>query len=624
MDGQVLESLYQHAMAEHRAGRLVEAIALYQQVLDRDRLFARAWHLLGVALHQQGDTARAIEYVERAIGLEPQWAVFYGNLGSIYVSIGRSREAEAVLRKSIELSPAGSAALAMLGNVLCEQNRCDEAVPIFERGLAINARDTSALGGLGLAYSELGQVNDSIAAYTQAYEASANASFRILAATQLPLVYESAADVDRWRQRLNDQLDALLAEGVVANIDTRPPVPIFSLPHQGFNDLEIQRKYTRLFRAPPIPPDAWQPRAGGKIRVGFLSSYFSQHTIGKLFRGIIMGLSRDDFHITLFSVGQHDDSVGRDLAASADRYVVLSRDLPPARRRILENSVDALVFTDIGMDATTYALAFSRLAPVQCATWGHPETTGLATIDYFVSSDLMESAEAAAHYSERLVRLPSLTIPFHRSELPPQSEPIDRAAFGLHPNARLYACPQSIYKFHPDFDAALAGILRRDPDGQIVLIRWAYPQADGLLRRRFARTMPDVADRIVFIRRLQQPEFMQFLTLIDVLLDPFPYGGGNSSLEAFSFGVPVVTLPTEFLRGRITQAFCRRLGVTDCIARDVDDYVEIAVRLGTDAAFRGQVREQIIAGQPRLFEDSSAVRDWERFLREVSPAAVPG
>jgi protein O-GlcNAc transferase len=269
------------------------------------------------------------------------------------------------------------------------------------------------------------------------------------------------------------------------------------------------------------------------------------------------------------------------------------------------------------MNAMTYALAFSRLAPVQCTTWGHPETTGLNTIDYFVSSDLMELPEADSHYSEKLVRLPSLSLVFHRSDLS-ESPNFGRAELGLDPAARLYACPQSIYKFHPEFDEALAGILRRDPGGQIVLIRWAYPHADELLKQRLARTMPDVADRIVFITRLQQPAFLRFLTLIDVLLDPFPYGGGNSSLEGFSFGVPVVTLPTPLLRGRITQAFCRRLGISHCIAKDVADYIEIALRLGTNADYRNQVRQQILAGHSRLFEDLSAVRDWEAFFRQVA------
>ena len=264
-----LESLYQAAMTEHRAGRLDAAVALYQQVLDQDRLFARAWHLLGVALHQQGETARAIEYVQRAIGLEPQWAVFYSNLGSIYVSLGRCREAELNLRQAIELAPDSTTALVMLGNVLCEQNRCDEAAPVFDRALAGNPRDANALAGFGLAYSELGLVEESIAAYTRAYEAAGDASFRILAATQLPLVYESSADVLRWRQRLNDQLDALLAAGVVADIDTRPPVPIFSLPHQGFNDLEIQRKCTRLFRAPRCRPTFGSRGPAGKSASDF-------------------------------------------------------------------------------------------------------------------------------------------------------------------------------------------------------------------------------------------------------------------------------------------------------------------------------------------------------------------
>ena len=462
----------------------------------------------------------------------------------------------------------------------------------------------------------MGLVHESITAYRQASEYSPDPTYRVLAATQLPLVYESQADVLHWRERLITEVDALLAAGVVLDLDTQAATPVFSLAHQGFNDVEIQRKLAKLHRPPPIVENAWQPNSSSKIRVGVISSYLSHHTIGKLARGLITRLSREDFHVTLFSVGQHDDPLAHELAASADRYVFLPRDLRLARQAILANSVDILFYTDIGMDQTTCSLAFSRLAPVQCTTWGHPQTTGLDTIDYFISSDLMEVPGADTHYSERLVRLPSLTFYYHRSELP--SQLAGREAFGLHPTAHLYACPQSIYKFHPDFDAALAGILRRDPLGQVVLIQWAYPLADELLRRRFATTMPDVADRIVFIRRLQQPEFMNFLSLIDVMLDPFPYGGGNSSLEAFSFGIPVVTLPTEFLRGRITQAFCRRLGVTDCIADNLSTYIAIATHLGSDPEFRRRTRDTILANRSLLFEDLTAVRSLEQFFTSVT------
>ena len=294
---------------------------------------------------------------------------------------------------------------------------------------------------------------------------------------------------------------------------------------------------------------------------------------------------------------------------------ILTRMAQPAHTQYqaAQNAVDALVYTDIGMDPMTYSLAFSRLAPVQCTTWGHPDTTGLKTIDYFLSSQWMETAEANTHYSEPLVRLPSLSLYFDRSKPPPIL--VDRAAFGLSTTARLYVCPQSIFKFHPDFDEAIASILRHDHEAQLVLIRSISSQATEQLRGRFSRTMPDVAGRIVFLPHLEQAEFFNLLLLADVVLDPFPYCGGISSLEAFSLGVPVVTLPTEFLRGRFTQAFYRRLGIESCIARNVDNYIEIALRLGTDLAFRKQMHDQIIAGQPRLFEDEAAIRDWEEFLR---------
>jgi len=623
MDPAEIESRYEAAMTDHQAGRLDAAEPIYTQILTEDPRFARAWHLLGVLRHQRNDSIRAIEFIERAIALEPQRAVFYSNLAAISSAVGQRSKAVAALQRLMEIEPPKVKDWLKLAHALSDADRCDEAAIILHRILADDANNLGAWHSLAQAYTELGAVYEAVEAYRRASQLSTDPAYRILGATQLPLVYESEADVLQWRQRLITEVDALLTAGVVQNIDQRPARPVFDLAHQGLNDLEIQRKLVRLYQAVDSPHDEAVPTplpstsraAGNKIRVGFISKFFDSHTIGKLTRGLIRRLSRDQFHVTVFSIGQYNDAVAHDIATAADRYVVLPREVPVARQSILNNAVDVLVYTDIGMDTTTYSLAFSRLAPVQCVTWGHPETTGLKTIDYFVSSAEMETAEADSHYSERLVRLPSLTFYFHRSQLPEQLLP--REAFGLDPHARLYSCPQSIYKFHPAFDAALAGILRRDQRGQIVLIDWAYRNADELLKRRFARVMPDVADRIVFIRRMQQPQFMNFLTLVDVLLDPFPYGGGNSSLEAFSFGTPVVTIPTEFLRGRITQAFCRRLGIDHCIATSQHDYVNIAVRLATDLPFRNQTRQQILASSNKLFEDDSAVRAWESFLLDV-------
>src|SRR5262249_21199605 len=100
----------------------------------------------------------------------------------------------------------------------------------------------------------------------------------------------------------------------------------------------------------------------------------------------------------------------------------------------------------------------------------------------------------------------------------------------------------------------------------------------------------------------------------DVLLDTFPFCGGNTSYEAFAVGTPVVTLPSRLLRGRLTQALYQQMGVLDCIASSPEDYVRIAVRLGTDALWRAEIRDRILAQSDRVFDDLSVVRELEQFL----------
>src|SRR5262249_44840918 len=142
--------------------------------------------------------------------------------------------------------------------------------------------------------------------------------------------------------------------------------------------------------------------------------------------------------------------------------------LATVRQRIAKLELDVLYYADVGMTAWTYFLAFARLAPVQCVTWGHPLTTGIPNLDYFISSELLEGPGAEEHYTEKLVRLPNLAVHYYRPQAPAEVRP--RSHYGLEETGRLYGCPQSLFKLHPDFDAILADVLRRDPEGLLVLL----------------------------------------------------------------------------------------------------------------------------------------------------------
>jgi protein O-GlcNAc transferase len=273
--------------------------------------------------------------------------------------------------------------------------------------------------------------------------------------------------------------------------------------------------------------------------------------------------------------------------------------------------LNAILYTDIGMDPRTYFLAFARLAPVQCVMGGHPVTTGIPTIDYFLSSEWHELPEADAHYSERLVRMKNVPHYFVRPQL--RVEKV-RADFPLPPEARWYVCQQALFKIHPEFDAILGEILRQDPAGIVVLFEGVQPRWKYLLIDRFHHSIPDVADRVIFLPRLAYQDFLAFLPLADALLDTIHFTGGTTSMQALGLGLPLITLPDQFHRGRGTYSAYRRLGIEDCVARDGADYVCRAIRLANDAEYRESLRSRIAEQAGTLFDNPAAAVEIEEFL----------
>lgn len=292
--------------------------------------------------------------------------------------------------------------------------------------------------------------------------------------------------------------------------------------------------------------------------------------------------------------------------------VTLPLDLAAARRMVSEAQLDALFYPDIGMDAFTYLLAFARLARVQFTTWGHPVTTGIPNMDYFLTARDAEPEGAQRYYSEKLVQF-ELPPSFYYRPRDPSSFDV-RAHLGLGAGERLYASLQTLYKVHPDFDRSLVEILRRDPKGRLLLVSSRHEGWNGKLRRRLAREGADVAGRIVFMPPVPLPDYLAALRDVDALLDTFHFGGGNSSYESFGMSSPVVTLPGERMRARITAALYARMGVPRWIARTPDHFVELALELANGGSSREAWRLEIREGADRFLENDGVVREFERFI----------
>jgi predicted O-linked N-acetylglucosamine transferase (SPINDLY family) len=239
-------------------------------------------------------------------------------------------------------------------------------------------------------------------------------------------------------------------------------------------------------------------------------------------------------------------------------------------------------------------------------------TSGIRRVNYYLSSELVEPADAAEHYTERLLLSPTLLTYQTPPLLPTPAK--TRGDFGFKEHQHLYVCAQQLGKFHPDFDLLIAEILRRDGNGLVIAVNDRYGAAAEILRSRMAETIADVASRVVFLTRLKFSDYLQLLNIADVLLDPPHFGGVNSTYDALAVGQPIITLPSPYHRGRYTAGCLQRIGVPDTVARDAEDYVRLAVNLAADSEQRADLSRRILQASELLFHDDRSVREHERLF----------
>jgi len=438
----------------------------------------------------------------------------------------------------------------------------------------------------------------------------------------LPVIPRSLQDLQRWRGRFAEEVGRLSANPPSLTDPARQVAATsFYLSYHGLPNRDLHVSVAELYRR-ACPSLSWTAphchhpsRRSGRARIGFVSRYLYDHSIGKITRGILAALSRERFEsVALFVPPVRDDAVAAFIRAQAGRALVLPRDLQAARETIAALELDVLFYQDIGMEPFTYFLAHSRLAPVQCVSFGHPDTTGIPSIDYFISNDLFEPDDAQAHYSEKLFLLRDLgTLSYYYRPAAPAAMK-SREAFGFAASTRLYLCPQTLFKLHPSFDETLGEILRADADSRLVLLEGRARHWSRLLRARFARSIPDVAERIVFLPPQSPSDFTSLIAACDVMLDTPHFNGMTTSLEAFALGKPVVTMRGALQRCRHTAGMYRKMDFQECVAGTSEDYVRLALRLGTEADFRSHAAGEIARCSAVLFEDRRAASEFERFF----------
>jgi len=594
------EALYNRGNALRDLERPAEALANYDAALAVKPDHAEAFNNRGIALHELKRFDEALASYDKAIALKPDYAEAFNNRGITFRELERFDAALASYDKAIALRPDYAEAFNSRGHLLNGEGKWAEAVVDFERALALKPDYAGAKFDLCMA--------------------------------QLPVLYRDEPEIAKRRATYQEYLEALCVDVDRGRMPRDMAKAIWSsqpffLAYQGYNDRDLQSLYgslvcrimaERYLPAVLSPP----PRSDEPVRLGIVSGFFRQHSNWKIpIKGWLSQIDRSRFRVFCYHTGVVADAATKQAAALSDRFVQGPLSIDRWRQAILDDAPHVLIYPEVGMNAVSAQLAAQRLAPVQCNSWGHPDTSGFPTLDYYLSSALMEPPDAQDHYTERLVRLPNLSI--HCEPFDPQPSSLRRTDLGLRSTATIYWCGQSLYKYLPQFDQVFPRIAREAGDCQFAFIQyWQGTHLNDLLFQRLERAFADfglrAADYCVLLPRLEPSQFVAAIGLCDIVLDSIGWSGCNSTLEGLHHDSPVVTMTGPLMRGRHTTAILKMMAVDETITETIDDYVSVSVRLARDLPWRMAVRNRISENKHRIYRDTTCVAALQDFLNSVA------
>jgi predicted O-linked N-acetylglucosamine transferase (SPINDLY family) len=606
-------------------GDMEAALGEFRRATEIDPNHARAWANIGNTLRTMGRFTEAVDATRRAVSIKPDYFLAWSNLGAMLVDIGNLSDAYEAHKRALALKP-GATTLVALANIDRLRGDLDTAIAFCSRAAAMAPDEEAPIHQLGGLLAERDDIDAAMHAYRTARRIRPN-SIRLAFAERLtlPMIYSSGAEVAEHRERyaaslarLEEEVPALAAGRSADDVMADLRWTNFLLAYEGEDDRRLQEQFAAISAsAVDMAGKEWRapmerhPPARSRIRIGFASALFSEGTVGFYFRSWVTGLDRSRFEVIVYNLRHDVTPYQKDLVGKVDNVRNFpGADLTPARiaTAIRADALDILVYPELGMDKTAFVLAALRLAPIQCAGWGHPVTTGHRTIDRFITCAPMEPDDGDAHYTEKLLRLPGIGTNYATPAVP---DPAPRARFGFDAATPLLLCPQSLFKIHPDNDTLFARVLRKVPAAKLVMFEGRHPKLTSRfiarLRGSFEREGIGFDGRVVFLPQCDHDDFLRINSMCDVMLDTQRWSGGNTSLDALAAGLPIVTRPGRFMRGRQSAAMLSLAGLDDLVAADADDYVRIAARVATDAPWREALRARIRDGRGGVFNDPQPV-----------------
>ncbi len=623
------EARFNLGLLHDACGDRVAAESAYREALRVRPEHVGALTNLGNLLRANARYAESAPLLEHAHTSQPD-ADTTVNLALLRIDQGRYSEARELAGGALQVPAHAQSARAWLalGVAARMQQDTQAAVDALRHSLRLEPGDVTTAIELALALHDNGNFEEGctrLEALASQWPESTRLQW--LAALALPAIASDEEEVRSSRASFDEGLTQLERDTrldtparIAAAFEAAGSVVPFHLNYQPQDNSELQRRFGALVSrcviaaTPELAGSCeWQPLAhGGRARIGFVSPHLYAHSVARFFGSLVTHIDRSQFETHVWHLGEATDAESRRIAAGVDRFD--HRFAPPLQvaREIRSAELDALVLLDVGLDPAMQVLGSLRLAPVQCVAYGHPVSTGLPNVDFFLSGELLEGKDAQRDYSETLVRLPGIGALPQRPPSGGDGTWLERYGDDLP----WLLCLQNPLKLSPDFDELLVHVLSTE---RVRLGVFAVsPAIADRWRQRIGRKLlaagGDTDSRLHLLAPVSHADLVAGIAQAALVLDTPHFSGGSTSLDAIAAATPIVAFAGARLRANQTSAMLRLLGAPELVAADAGEYLDIVNRLLVDHVERGRLSEILRSNASRLFEDRAPVTGFEAFL----------
>ncbi len=548
-----------------------------------DKIFKIAFDHL-----QKKNFGKSAGLFEKLISVYPENLSILRNLINCYMQLGQFEKAETYIKKLIIIKPDEPYVYQTLASVLKDQDKLEEAELVINQGLKNKL------------------INEK-------WEIQKNFFF--------PKIPFNRNEIKKYRQKIKEEIEKILNINFQTKLDYDKDQiivpPHVDLSYSDHDNLELNKKnvlaFKKLFR---VLNDEYlsKRKIQGKIRIGVISEFFTDHTIGKLYKDIIFSLDKNKFETFIFhSQKTYPGEIFNEFKKKEEEGILKNELLPIKlfeKINVIKNfEFDIIFYPDIGLSIEFYYLALMRLARYQITTFGHPETTGSKSIDYYLISKNCVNKNTQKHYSEKLLLMNYLPMVYPK--------PIVKKKLSKNDLQRknIYSCPQTLFKIHPDFDQIIFDIIKMDKKAIIYLIKDRNKLWYKKLINRLSNNNKYDPTRIIFLDPLNYEDYLLHIGKASVLLDPIYYGAGNSFFESMLFGTPTITFPTDHIKSRLVLGAYKQMEIADPpIAKDIKNYVDLAVHYANRDDIGKLKKIYREAAEKKLFNTKEAGEEFNRIL----------